>query len=963
MSSLETKHGFSRKTILLWVLAFLFLALLTIQKPSLAQDQEDLSKDGIQRFLNECATALKRNAMVWSDLSIRTDYATPDKFRLAFIDSLMEDPSITLQRIDEMATSLENESLVAALAYILFDRLSLENKTKPSSERLKIRSLCGNLAHLNPELRKPMELYFSRLPQLSSLRKKMIANLGEDEKYLIENLPKLVRSSAPNEDLDPFELSRIEKQEQAMGDSLLKICERIDLDALASLSILAIEAAEDLMVSLRTLGEGIKEKGKKYNLQTRGDKASVEGEIIFMGMTDLGAVVVGGKGENTYHGSFALIIDLGGNDSYKLKGDLDIPFKLIIDLDGNDHYEANDFGIAGALLGTSIIFDLSGSDIYNGQSASLGSAICGSAVLYDASGDDIYNCNEFGQGAGFLGVGILFDREGIDSYTAGMNSQGFGYVMGAGCLLEKSGNDSYLTKMSQTDILRYDDHYLSLSQGCAFGWRPHYSGGIGLLIDCQGNDLYSSDIFGQGVGYWFAIGALVDRSGHDRYISYQYAQGAGIHLALGILIDDNGNDYYQSKGVSQGCGHDLAFGLLADFSGSDSYTAFDLSQGAGNANATGILYDADGIDSYSSKSETNVNGYGDFRREFGSIGLHIDCAGKDFYGPVGENRSIWQSGKYGLGRDLPQQESAPTGDLIVKEYPFEERQYSTQELFILASRGEPRFRMWQRYAFEKMIQDTLNTIEYLRTILDTEDARERHTIKDILVKIGQPALPMLSNAVREGNDLAKAEASWILGLIESKDAFAPLIDLSRDKSWKLRSNALNSLGKLKDLDNHQISILAERIDQVISDPDEIFYVKKDAAFAAGAQKICNRLPSLINLLSEPHFSSRLSAAEAIADLCNACNGAIEMVLARIDSLDQLAILSLLKGISKLRDDLKLRVLERIGQSGSISEDLAPIYAQVLASIETKTSQITKEVNRLRKFLPQEDWELGAILKE
>jgi hypothetical protein len=247
--------------------------------------------------------------------------------------------------------------------------------------------------------------------------------------------------------------------------------------------------------------------------------------------------------------------------------------------------------------------------------------------LDNRAGEDTYTSGAFSQGAGFLGVGLLSEGGGNDCYLAEAQSQAFGSMMGGGLLIERGGNDTYLTNMSQTDILRYDDHYLSLSQGCAFGYRPDYSGGIGLLIDSSGNDLYSSDIFGQGVGYWYCVGALIDRAGHD-----------------------------------------LALGLLADFSGNGCYTAVDLSQGAGSANGTGILYDADGVDAYSSKNKVNVSGYGDYRREFGSIGLAIDAKGDDFYSARGENESLWESGKYGLGIDIPGEATKrhATKDILVK---------------------------------------------------------------------------------------------------------------------------------------------------------------------------------------------------------------------------------------------------------------------------------------------------------
>jgi len=552
--------------------------------------------------------------------------------------------------------------------------------------------------------------------------------------------------------------------------------------------------------------------------------------------------------------------------------------------------------------------------------------------------------------------------------------------------------------MSQMDILRYDDHYLTLSQGCAFGYRPDYSGGIGLLVESAGNDLYSSDIFGQGVGYWFCVGAIVDRGGHDCYRSYQYAQGAGIHLAFGLLSDEGGDDYYVSKGVSQGCGHDLSLGLLADFSGNDCYTAVDLSQGAGSANGTGILYDADGVDSYSSKSKVNVSGYGDYRREFGSIGLQIDMKGADFYSARGDNESLWESGRYGLGLDAPGEATKPRGDIVVKELPFEERPFTTEELYILAMRSEPRFQAWKKYAFDKMVDDSTASIEYLRTVLDTKDATKRHAIKDILLKIGVPAIPMLSNEVMNGNGLAKAEASWILGLIESAGAFDPLMELSRSQDWKQRSGAVNSLARLKGLGTDDIGRLGERVGEILSDPAEVFYVRKDAAFAAGNQGFYNLAPLLINCLDDAHYSVRFAAAEALRQIATppsatqaaaspvpapisalpapasisappapsaTANGPAavrDALVAKIPTLASAGLYAALYAAGTLQADAGMDVAEAVlGTAHADKETVAVALARLLAGMKPETAKQEKRLDALSARLPQDSWKTRAML--
>jgi hypothetical protein len=218
--------------------------------------------------------------------------------------------------------------------------------------------------------------------------------------------------------------------------------------------------------------------------------------------------------------------------------------------------------------------------------------------------------------------------------------------------MDNSGNDNYFAGGKYKDILRYTDHYLSLSQGFAYGIRPKMSGGVGLLMDKSGNDVYVSDIFGQGTSYWYGLGVLADGGGNDQYISFQYAQGAATHMTVGILYDVSGDDVYSAKGVSQGCGHDRAAGILVDLDGNDNYNAYDLSQAAGSANGIGILADMRGNDAYIVRSDKKTQVFGQPRRDYGSIGIFLDLGGKDGYaGGIGRDSAWWSDSKWGVGID------------------------------------------------------------------------------------------------------------------------------------------------------------------------------------------------------------------------------------------------------------------------------------------------------------------------
>lgn len=124
-------------------------------------------------------------------------------------------------------------------------------------------------------------------------------------------------------------------------------------------------------------------------------------------------------------------------------------------------------------------------------------------------------------------------------------------------------------------------------------------------------------------------------------------------MTLGIMVDDFGNDAYFGKGLMQGCGHDYSAGMLIDRHGNDTYSAYDLSQGAGSANGAGLLIDSQGDDRYFIKNPGNSQGFGDSRRDFGSIGLMLDLGGVDQHVGNGRENYYWRTkSRWGGGMDL-----------------------------------------------------------------------------------------------------------------------------------------------------------------------------------------------------------------------------------------------------------------------------------------------------------------------
>lgn len=183
-------------------------------------------------------------------------------------------------------------------------------------------------------------------------------------------------------------------------------------------------------------------------------------------------------------------------------------------------------------------------------------------------------------------------------------------------------------------------------------------GGVGLLVDVAGNDIYDAGDGAQGFGL-LGYGLLWDRGGDDRYRAAGGAQGSAV-FGGGLLVDERGIDTYRVLGEGQGYGGSGGAGALVDLDGDDTYLAEpdpavatgradyhsgdriaasfsqgagagrrgDLSDGRSWAGGLGVLADLAGNDSYTAGNFAQGLGFW-----FGT-GLLLDSGGDDVYRSV-----------------------------------------------------------------------------------------------------------------------------------------------------------------------------------------------------------------------------------------------------------------------------------------------------------------------------------------
>jgi len=388
-------------------------------------------------------------------------------------------------------------------------------------------------------------------------------------------------------------------------------------------------------------------------------------EVDLSFKTPAGKVLIkGSENDSLEVENCLLLLDLGGDDVWRgsvgaTSNPLN-PLSVAIDLAGNDRYVSEGFepSQGAGIAGVGLLVDWSGDDIYRGGKLVQGASVSGVGFLYDNEGKDDYRAETMAQGCGFFGAGILADRKGDDSYYLFGNGQGDGEMGGCGVLVDRYGDDSYVAEPYSEVYDRGDYHSKykingNNAQGFGGGRRGDgsdghsWAGGLGALLDIEGDDKYVSGNWSLGTGYWYGIGILYDKAGDDLYKSCYFTQASGAHYAIGALIDESGNDkhlLFETAGAALAFGWDFVSALFVDKSGNDEYDAKIISIGVSEIRSNALFFDLGGDDLYRVKAKTLKLGASDFREGYrtpnryspylyytSSFGLFLDTGGDDRY--------------------------------------------------------------------------------------------------------------------------------------------------------------------------------------------------------------------------------------------------------------------------------------------------------------------------------------------
>ena len=201
-----------------------------------------------------------------------------------------------------------------------------------------------------------------------------------------------------------------------------------------------------------------------------------------------------------------------------------------------------------------------------------------------------------------------------------------------------------------------------------------------------------------------------------------------------------------------------------------------------------------------------------------------------------------------------------------------------EELFLRASSSALQFEHMREPSRRVLVGNHEESLPYLVTRLDTDDARERHALEDILVRIGPAAArpvieAFLLEAGRTETTRGARLAAAVLGKIGEVCAIDPLFSAHDHHDWKVRGAIGGALGRIGTAGAVPPLVV------LLTDENEV--VRKSAA--VGLRRVAARahddaqpdadaalaldrnvMESLASALGDQHYSVRYSSADALA---------------------------------------------------------------------------------------------------
>lgn len=237
-------------------------------------------------------------------------------------------------------------------------------------------------------------------------------------------------------------------------------------------------------------------------------------------------------------------------------------------------------------------------------------------LMIDLGGDDVYDANA---GGAMIHRGLVGDPNSCQDHIAGFsigceNEDSFESFT-ASLLIDVAGDDTYGVykppRPGSRDAICGPHEIIRRVVTYGSG-----SGGVGMLVDVQGNDEYHGKTLSMGNGHLSGVGVFFDLGGDDHFQAVRSSMGSSILQGSGYFFSGGGDDSFVFQAPAGGlwnvdrgrCDHTNRLGLGAaviqghatfvNLAGDDTYVV--SSQAFGHVEATGVaqFFDLGGVDDY-----------------------------------------------------------------------------------------------------------------------------------------------------------------------------------------------------------------------------------------------------------------------------------------------------------------------------------------------------------------------------
>jgi HEAT repeat protein len=313
-----------------------------------------------------------------------------------------------------------------------------------------------------------------------------------------------------------------------------------------------------------------------------------------------------------------------------------------------------------------------------------------------------------------------------------------------------------------------------------------------------------------------------------------------------MLIDRAGNDCYRGETTAQGAAINNSFAMLLDEAGDDSYTGTDPKQ-------------------------SQAAGHDGDKREYGSVALMLDWAGKDWYSQGQSNNAVWLKPWYGAGFDtehvgaplwprpaaLEQPTWRPPGRCY-KVAAVDPHQPMERLLRVAISDRPDAAEAW-----DKLKGAGTNALAYLVTRLDSPNVLVRVKTEELVDHLGTNAVPVLIAGIASAKndevarlccyflarfderaraaiprvlpllnrDITRSVAFYTLGHLRAREVFAPAMAALNEREL-VRLRATQALARIGD--RRAIPALIAKLDDELYD---VRYAAEDALVGFGKSSI------------------------------------------------------------------------------------------------------------------------------